>query len=129
MKATELRIGNLLKYCDNEVHVMGIGKNIGGDCAEFGYFIDSVGFTRNFDEDFPEPIPLTEEWLEKFGFKEEFYRGTRLLVKDKVRIDMTKSKFPTLQYWIRELEYVHSLQNLYFALTNTELKLKEHEVE
>jgi hypothetical protein len=71
------------------------------------------------------PIPLTEEWLLKFGFE-------RRQIKD--LISYTLPKLELYQYASNnnkiffeyadgevELKYVHQLQNLYFALTGEEL--------
>jgi hypothetical protein len=68
-----------------------------------------------------DPITLTEEWLLKFGFE----------ITDNFQ---TKDRFQTHKqdgiiwfeygYIVVELNYVHQLQNLYFALTNEELTIK-----
>jgi len=65
-------------------------------------------------------IPLTEEWLVRLGFK--FKNGYGYTF---VRGYVTKSD----KYWIYhdicvKINYVHQLQNLYFALTGTELTYK-----
>jgi len=67
------------------------------------------------------PIPLTNEWLEKFGF-----------VKDKIDNTYYKDNFeimlPTYSIYkisvIKDVRYVHQLQNLYSALEQKELELK-----
>lgn len=70
------------------------------------------------------PIPLTEEWLFKFGFHK--YKGDN--------IDFFLNDFETacnmeLLFWkgnrIKNIKYVHQLQILYFALTNEELTIKK----
>lgn len=65
-------------------------------------------------------IPITENWLKRMGFddisdynidfddKENNY--------DIFRITVTGSRV-----WIASVTFVHQLQNLYFALTNTKL--------
>lgn len=77
-----------------------------------------------------EPIKLTEEWLERFGFE---------LSCDMYEIDNSDFLFSieldkdfflyTDHYgggkYYKEIRHVHTLQNLYFALTGTELTLKE----
>tara|TARA_R110000796_G_scaffold58965_5_gene135843 strand:+ start:3162 stop:3488 length:327 start_codon:yes stop_codon:yes gene_type:complete len=66
------------------------------------------------------PIPLTEEWLVKFGFENAEDDGV--------------IGFNGLYFWDREdgysliisgtpVKHVHQLQNLYFALTNEELTI------
>ena len=80
-----------------------------------------------------EPIPLTEEWLIKFGFKQwvEFGHKTGtfdLMPLCGVSYDIVTKKVLILEkgnpnsHWIeRKIEYVHELQNLYFALRGQEL--------
>lgn len=81
-----------------------------------------------------EPIPLTEEWLEKFSFKHN---------KVAYKIDNENFVFELYFYDAWNLNYVeksnfgngnvelsgywtvHQLQNLYFALTGEELTLTE----
>lgn len=83
------------------------------------------------------PIPLTEEWLVKLGFIKEDGRDwffieyeNKLEGKNKTyRLGYnTASKYcgayevsSNSDLILRELQYVHQLQNLYFALTGTEL--------
>lgn len=65
------------------------------------------------------PIPLTEEWLLKFGFIKRYkdcYEFGKLILND---------KFVMMDIDIHlELRYVHQLQNLYFTLTGEELTIK-----
>lgn len=131
MQATELRIGNKLDYYGQTVQVIEITKH----SATFGYFDDSLGFTRLYGEkDFPKPIPITEEWLERLGFvKFElayiWYSITFKYPYDHFEISLRPS-FD--RYYVRigtitttEIKHVYQLQNLYFALTGEELTLKE----
>lgn len=87
-----------------------------------------------------EPIPLTEEWLEKFGFD----KGTSEDGEDVMIYLNSHWKF-ILEYYnfcqpsedngyylieyLGQLEiqikHIHQLQNLYFALTSEELTIKE----
>ena len=100
MKATELRIGNLVNYnhmSDDDAITIEI-KNLS---------IDSN--LNNF-----RPIPLTEEWLLNFGFK----KG----VKGWFKTLSNNCKFNLYMHSKETYKYVHKLQNLYFALTNEELK-------
>ena len=110
MKANELRIGNFVYDAwSNEIFCL--------DALEF-----KVRLLSDLKDNKLEPIELTEEWFIKFGFEEEIdgYSLNPLTIG---------------KYWIRhnfqqlittsELKYVHQLQNLYFALTGNELKIKE----
>ena len=69
------------------------------------------------------PIPLTEEWLIKFGVKlmpeSEYTMNTYDIAGFKLW--RTNGKF--LFNDKIEIKYVHQLQNIYFALTNKELEL------
>jgi len=121
MKASELRIGNLVNY--KIVDKLDERKKWFEPCE-----IDAVDL-QVIDSDY-QPIPLTEEWLLKFGFKYSL-RLDDFMFKDKndiFEIQSYKKGFLNLVLWhdneiLQELKYVHQLQNLYFALTNEELTL------
>lgn len=84
------------------------------------------------------PIPLTEEWLLKFGFKkkrlDDAYWYTKSSGKHKPQLitnDIGEDayakclKFVFLDgYDNIRVKYVHQLQNLYYALTGQELTIK-----
>lgn len=79
-------------------------------------------------------IPLTEEWLIKFGCKENFVfhigKDSGSLWDIQV---LTNHKNEVWAYnqegemvcFLATCEYVHTFQNLYFALTGQELTLKQ----
>jgi len=114
MKASDLRIGNLvydIDYYQIEVRALNLG----------GVFDDNGTW---FDVDFCEPIPLTEEWLKRFGAEEnilgiidnmwvQFEDGEWLVCNDNDGV-----------YDIPTIKHVNQLQNLYHALTGEELKIK-----
>lgn len=134
MEAKDLRLGNLYRYLHEEsesIHTVDI---------------DFLKTQLAYDEDTEDevfcrgwhacPIPLTEEWLLKFGFEQR--NGITIWMKT---IQYHDENYPvTLQFTnngtamqIARLgigsacapcEYVHQLQNLYFALTGEELCLK-----
>jgi|DEB0MinimDraft_10_1074344.scaffolds.fasta_scaffold104598_1 hypothetical protein len=121
MKATELRIGNWVRIKDvpttNEWQVESIGnlQQVGGQL----WSIEEL-----------EPIPLTEEWLQRFGFKFDgycsFWKSDIELTKDVG--DNHYSVFNVHGNGLHRdgiIQYVHALQNLYFALTGEELTIKE----
>lgn len=62
-------------------------------------------------------IPLTEEWLLKFGFRR---LNKYAFVKKSFFIHHRKSGFNIKKS--QPIKYVHELQNLYFYLTKDELK-------
>jgi hypothetical protein len=71
------------------------------------------------------PIPLTEEWLLKFGFEklEHIQLGTIYLNK---WLRVTPYLFAQ---WrgasIGKIEFVHKLQNVWFSLTSEELTINQ----
>lgn len=75
-----------------------------------------------------DPIPLTEEWLLKFGF-ENFLGGYSI---DGFRYWPSDKEFTIYEdEWMNapdscrvHVEFVHQLQNIYFALTGEELTYK-----
>jgi hypothetical protein len=78
------------------------------------------------------PIPLTEEWLIKFGFKltenHVGYNEYRLNTLG-FRVQCSKNNNPVSlcnnRGYITDFIHVHQLQNLYFALTGEELEIKD----
>jgi hypothetical protein len=139
MKA-ELRIGNILEYHGQSVYVLEIKRN----GVEFGYFTDSVGFFREYDsKDFPKPITITEEWLldfdkyikwkwfgEYYGGYIDFVGDWKLMIRFfggkfifyVVTVDKKRDTYSSIKKLNLKIEYVHQLQNLYYSLTNKELK-------
>ena len=118
MKASELRVGNLISWISsgNIEKVMKIDINYVNDVSESDL----------------ETIELTSEWLSKFGFNSIVSKKRNYCidwsVKDKFEI--TEIHFNAFVYYGKNEEpiYVKSvnqLQNLYFALTGKELKLNE----
>ena len=75
------------------------------------------------------PIPLTEEWLLKFGFgkSEEHEYGCNTHEIFGFYYDYHFNKFyldtPNEQVCIPFIKYVHQLQNLYFSLCGKELEI------
>ena len=107
MKANELRIGNLI-YLNEEL-------------IKFGFSILKFDDLNNI-----KPIPLTEEWLVRFGFKRDNKYDFTLNVKDVGEFYTSSEWFHgngyiTFEHFGIKLFYLHQLQNLYFALTGEEL--------
>ena len=136
MKANELRIGN----CARSYGV--ITKISFSDFAVFELY------ERREEEPPYEGIPITEEWLLKFGFEK---RELNFGVIKQYSINCTPPKYRNKyaiyfrfgeirdelfkMYWYASdpintsmhsfpCKYVHQLQNLYFALTGEELEIK-----
>lgn len=80
-------------------------------------------------------IPLTEEWLVKLGFKECDYDLEKGYIKYNRQTSDYGCEYKASNFWIVptsdddyyripvDIKYVHQLQNLFFALTGTELTL------
>ena len=127
MKAQELRIWNW-------VSITPFGKNndIQINEKEFADLIIFKTFHRI------EPIPLTEDWLFRFGFELINDLGDQKYYKHKkyrsfiVGFDHQDITFEfgyglniyTLIYDEKHFRSVHQLQNLYYALTGEELCTK-----
>ena len=78
------------------------------------------------------PIPLTEEWLKKFGFKPYKPGGNGFRLGKMViyvlplcnEVEYDSIDFEARTNIMTNIKYVHQLQNLYFALTGEELTIK-----
>ena len=105
MTANELRIGNLILDEDSNI-MYRVDLNFFHDLVSGGFLMADLI-----------PIPLTKEWLVKFGFENK----TKTFVLNNISIkQQTKGYFFYLSMMI---QHVHQLQNLYFALTGEELKI------
>jgi hypothetical protein len=68
------------------------------------------------------PIPISEEWFEKFGIKYYEFLDSWSTSDGKMTLIKNDNGFYKLEnYPCQDLKYVHQLQNLYFALTGKEL--------
>ena len=118
MKPQEIRIGNWVM--GNKPYHWGLD-----DFADWYYDHNSHTYG-----DSVKPIPLTEEWLLKFGLEENDYTYIKG-VHQKVFSGLMKFEFnETLKNWefsvgyitdITRILYVHELQNLYWCLCGEEL--------
>lgn len=124
VKPQELRVGNLLK-------------------DQNGNAFEVVGLEVNKIQCIPplvcgrkvEPIPLTEKILKQFGFVEDNRFAVKQWQIDGQKyhsLNLFKSKYwnPVIRcesqkqaFQLYGIQYVHQLQNLYFALTGNELIL------
>lgn len=126
IKSNELRIGN---WVNGAGVGAGIVRSIGEDVvyvfAKYCYFSFSL-------KDI-EPIPLTPEILEKCGFVDPANNGLGLrLPLDEVDEFCWYKHDNTIRYQTigsgytraMNIQHLHQLQNLLFALTGTELNVK-----
>lgn len=87
---------------------------------------DDLRVLTEFDDN-PEykPIPLTEEWLFKLGFKRwTSKRKDKTYSNGMVIIHERKNGYSLASRYVRYV-YVHQFQNLYFALTGSELTIQD----
>jgi len=101
MKANELRIGN---------YVFSI---IADDIIRISAILENQDLQI-------QPIPLTEEWLLKFGYTKI---SNSSFMNSGHGIWICNNLFMCDKNGIN-LKHVHQLQNLYFALTGEELEIK-----
>lgn len=139
MKASELRIGNLVEIEGSITTVETLGDegiNFDVNYGEYGgieyegYYGKRVWSSRSVID----PIPISEEWLKKFGFKQDRSVWERPLKKEindspsNIQTWRDSNEFQICRVGIYatsvKCDYVHQLQNLYFALTGEELDLK-----
>lgn len=131
LKVEDLRIGNVLFYGDRIAEVSSVYRT---------HFVCEESKTRvvfgNSIQNNFQPIPITEEWLIKFGFTftngydekglsyKSFYKFTKVDGFTKGVSGMLNIKSiinPVSISTHSHIQYVHQLQNLYFSLTNEEL--------
>jgi len=149
MKASELRIGNYVYYEHTTHIVSGVhgnkvyswwvkdgepvieyeAKDISGTQVENPY-MDVVSQYK--------PIPLTEEWLLKFGFvnidkgnndfitytdsEHNYYLQNDVRKKDGKYLILDNSFDDLRAFSMVDIQYVHQLQNLYFALYGIDIQ-------
>jgi len=131
VKAGELRIGNWVKE---------YGKPIKFSIADFHFLNDELNYPSRY-----EPIPLTPEILEKCKLENGYYNNIQVdgnhigvifpIIKDETKEDWELPDYkegiyvysglgdPESYGFKAQIKYLHQLQNLYFALTGTELEI------
>ena len=110
MDVRELRLDNLVKRRSKD-EILTVDLKLLADIQRMPVFF--------------KPIPLTEEWLIKMGFK---YDNISYINKDFYNIVKTRRGFDfgfEYQDYNTPIDYVHQLQNLYHSLTGSELTIKE----
>lgn len=124
MNAGELRIGNWISHQGIEFEVLGLDM-------EYVLLKSNINKFHSFEvkHKLIKPIPITEEWLIKFGFVQASEFKQHYLLE---------CEFGELEYaffdasnslwidgvWIKNINYVHQLQNIHFDLTQTQLQIK-----
>ena len=131
MKATELRIGNLIEYkiqdeLDERKERWELNQVDAFDLQDLTWLE-----SNQEDSDF-RPIKITEEWILKFGFED--ITGVDYILH--IDVDFKLILIPADAFYpqidkaddvgwssisLNKIEYIHQLQNLYFTLTGEEL--------
>ena len=117
MTSNELRIGNYIEW---------VGKHEDSRILKLKDF-NIVCESLNNNEPYFKPVPITEQQLLRFGFKDcgytfELKRKTKSFIftwYSKEVLTGKRSGWYCKKY--EHIKYVHQLQNLYFALTGGEL--------
>jgi len=135
MRVEELRIGNWVYYVNEyakfeELRVSSLHSDNTLRLKKDG---ESIGCFRAKSL-IIKPIPLSDEWFDKFGFEEiapSQWRLNKILI-----IELFDEDLPAVKYVVGvqdqsnermmilptdNFKYVHQLQNIHFALTGKEL--------
>jgi hypothetical protein len=130
MKANELRIGNL------------VNSTLLNECRKIDAWALSVIEQGNYQNSHNttitvfEPIPITKEWLLKFGFKHQYktnigqdFFDCSIDSEFQLYVNLNDSMVSINKKYVgnvysKKIQYVHQLQNIYFALTGEELTIK-----
>lgn len=129
INANELRIGNWVHH-SKEWSSINNGP------------FDTPGFDFQWEErhwymigectlspDIVDPIPITSEWLVRFGFTNEsawFFRNDKMVIETFLSKNEWAARIRTSEEsstYLCQIKYIHQLQNLFYYITNTELTL------
>lgn len=130
MRANELRIENYVFALGEIRQVLGISNRLRPDCGYYEFEDISIPIKGIHLE----PIPLTEEWLLKFGFEYSDHYGNYKIKPKNSFYNSVKhhnnqwfynnDESDAACYGVTTVNYVHELQNLYFAIYGEELTIK-----
>lgn len=138
MEAREIRVGSKVNLNGADVTV----KTIEYNPVSEEYFIRVLESIHQIKASYLSPIPITEELLLKAGFEycvftipdeDGIYRQKKAINKEYYRHPKLSNEityylpYYDLNYHVAntEIKYLHQLQNLYFALTGSELTFKQ----
>lgn len=141
IKANEIRLANYFSTPNQPIFRIDVIDILTNNYAKVGQYINEQGHPLTWYLSDLQPIPLTEEWLLKLGFeciadcidqktfalknrKSNYYYAVILDHEEIVLERKDINGYYTIIWDERYFQYVHQLQNLYFALTGEELKLK-----
>jgi len=132
IKGNELRIGNYVmasRYRSNKLFLTQV-ETLSKSWTDLGYTLvlndKFVATGENFGSCLEKevmPINLTQEWLINFGFKLNkdtsiWHLGCYQIFEDE--LGFFYFCLFRLGEWHHHIEYAHTLQNLYFCITNGE---------
>lgn len=125
MKANELRINNLVNYQEdgtlfNVIGIDNLGISVKNDIEETWIELNQF-----------EPIPLTEEWLLKFGFDKIYSSAMHTTFSNGTILNYyvwhkSGNQYADIYGAKIKCQYVHQLQNLYWCLCGEELEINLH---
>lgn len=121
MNIEELRIGNLVYFHPVNTH------------REVCQVDANMIFNFELNKPYYKPIELNPSWLERMGFKFEkgintyWSIGVNPITHDYLLVIKCNNECFYYRNIHHTLIYVHQLQNLYFALTGKEIKIKQLE--
>lgn len=128
IKASELRVGNIVLYTEDndELPVLKIDGDSKMVCLDL-----LLGLNMEVNERDIDPIPLIPKWLGRMGFVKntrEEWDGPKIELEHSLEWFTIKGYGPSSfmlmgSEWTmgKPFQYVHQLQNLYFAVTGEEL--------
>ena len=117
MKANELRIGNYLNL-DYPISQGSQLIRVSENTILQIYRYEIAGNNHKFI-----PIPLTKEWLLKFGFEKKITSDVfPTFFKNKINVN-DRVVYVSEYGFLNHIKNVHQLQNLYYALTGEELTI------
>ena len=137
----EFRIGNLVSYNGNHNEIGIVSEILKNDLTEVSPY--KIGINHRIDIryniDKLKPVPLTDDWLISFGFKTrttvntsiQYFIGENPITRDWLFdiLWLEGDEYPFYRNGFLKIKYVHQLQNIYHALTGSELQvgnLTEH---
>jgi hypothetical protein len=120
MKAKNLRIGNIVTHKISGISkVTQVGSSIHPEYVA-GRSLEGVYWVKSYL-----PVEITEQWLIDFGFRKDEELNYRWYIDDWLAYDLDDNCIRISDSWeFGKRKYVHELQNLYFAITGTELEMK-----
>ena len=122
MKTKELRLGN---YIEDVFDI----KRYEVRQLDLEDFSAMLNYRNSNHQNTYKPVKLNNEWIKSFGFENSKTQDKFFTKDNTIGISTADDKFRFIQgnfvcqIVLREIEFVHELQNLYYAITNVELSV------